>query len=383
MKQCPIARICPAGRRPSVSGEIRSLAVCREPRPVNAAHMAGSPGGMPNLAQSLKGQLPPGLQRCVSATLLLPFLTCALVGSAQAVRPEPCLPHLNTGRWNTSGSRPIWQNVEASRECEIEDGLQVTIARNLSVLFLGDSLERTLLEDICSLAYDRGLSPHVQLQQLPEALHDEATAHLAYDALLSCRLPGGYLQQTGFVLGTWPTGPYWLAYAHSNTPPQERVAQAKRLFLQQWGAQPDVIVLNANYWDNFRFTSDEYGITNLDGLESWKAHFFELLELVNDLFPRTKIKFYHTSIVRVANEQLREPVIADLNKAGATMAYQAGWQVVDLTRLVENFESFTYLRDAHHPQPFITTALYDLYLSSAAKLLPRRLRGHSSIAVDN
>ncbi len=293
-----------------------------------------------------------------------------------ASRAETCLPHLHLGRWNSSGPAPLWRSIEATGECGIKDGLDLTIASNLSVLLFGDSFERIMVQDICNLALSRGLESQSQQQQLPEAIQNEHLAPLGYDAITSCRLHSGYLQQTGFTMGVWPTGPYWLTNAHSGSPPQERVVQAHRLFLQQWPAQPDIVVFNANYWDSFRFITNEYGITNEDVLETWKGHFSDLLDLATELFPRAA-KFYHTSLVKVYNDKLREPVIADLNREGPSLAYQAGWQVVDLNRLVENFEGFGYLRDPHHPQSFILTAFYDMLVSSAAELLPRRRRGQT------
>lgn len=291
---------------------------------------------------------------------------------ASAIEPDTCLLDKYTGNWNATGNRPVWQHSRPG--CRVDDGLTLTLRHNYSVLLLGDSLEREQLRDVCNLAYERGLNPHYQSRQLPEGVQPNEEHHLGYDSLLTCRLPAGYLQLTGFIMGVWPNGPYWLSHAHSDTSPLMRVVQAKKIFMQQWGDAPDIILINANFWDNFRFSHDQFGITSLDILEQWRAHFRTLLELVEEHFPSVRLKFYHTSITRVPNELLVPAVISDLNTAGASVALEAGWQVVDQARLIDSFQNYDhYLRDHHHPKPFILLALYDVYLSTAARLMPKSI----------
>lgn len=297
-------------------------------------------------------------------------VSLAILSQASAVAPDACLLDKYSGSWNTTGNRPVWQHSRPG--CRVHDGLTLTVKHNFSVLLLGDSLEREQLRDVCNLARERGLNPQYQSRQLPEGVQPKEEQHLGYDSLLTCRLPAGYLQLTGFVMGVWPSGPYWLSHAHSDTSPLVRVVQAKKIFMQQWGAAPDIILVNANFWDNFRFSHDQFGITSLDKLEEWRANFGKLLALVDQHFPSVRLKFYHTSLTRVPNELLVPAVISDLNTAGASVALEAGWQVVDQARLIDSFQDYdNYLRDHHHPKPFILLAMYDLYLSTAARLMPK------------
>ena len=174
------------------------------------------------------------------------------------------------------------------------------------------------------------------------------------------------------MFGAWPFGPYWLSDSHSDTPPQVRLKQARSIFLEQWNAQPDIIILNVNFWDVHRFEYDAFGITNQQTLLEWKDNFSNLLDLVVEQFPETRLKFYHTSVTRVPNVNLAQPVIADLNTAGAGLVYAAGWEVFDLASLVGHFQNYdTYLRDHHHPTPFVLLALFDMYMNSAARVMPK------------
>ena len=301
-----------------------------------------------------------------------------LICSPDVVRgQDKCLLQISTGTWQTTGMRPVWQD-NSQEDCQISDGINTAMAHNYSVLLLGDSLEREQIRDICAYAQERGLLAQFESRLLPE-VNPSKEEHLAYDSLLTCRLPTGYIQLAGFMTGAWPSGPYWLSHAHSDTPPQVRIKQARILFEQQWGAQPDILIFNINFWDAHRFEYNGFGITNQLVLRDWKENFNNLLGLINEQFPKTRLKFYHTSITRVPNELLPQPVIADLNTAGTGLAYSAGWQVVDLTSLVAHFqESDSYLRDHHHPKPFILLALFDMYMSSAARLIPKP---HSHLTV--
>lgn len=80
-------------------------------------------------------------------------------------------------------------------------------------------------------------------------------------------------------------------------------------------------------------------------------------------------------MTRVPNVNLAQPVIADLNTAGAGLASAAGWEVFDLASLVGHFQDHNmYFRDHHHPKPFVLLALFDMYMNSAARVMPQALR---------
>ena len=302
------------------------------------------------------------------------LLTRALVWQTSALQPDECLMGKYIGSWNATGTRPVWQHSRP--ECQVADGLSLTLRHNYSTLLLGDSLEGYQLGDVCDLARDRGIAAQYGVEQLVEGVlpkeEQPPSYESHYDTLRTCRLPAGYLQMTGFVMGVWPSGPYWISHRHSDTSPLYRIAQARKIFTQQWGAPPDIILLSANYWDNHRFSHDEFGITSLDKLEEWRANFSKLLSFIEEQFPSVRLKFYHTSITRVPNADLVPAVISSLNIAGANLALKAGWQVVDQASLIDSFQDYaTYLRDHHHPKPFILLAVYDLCLSTAARLMPK------------
>ena len=119
---------------------------------------------------------------------------------------------------------------------------------------------------------------------------------------------------------------------------------------------------------------NDFGITDLDLLSEWKKRFADLLVTVDESFPKTRVKIFHNSVLRVTEEFLTAPVISELNTAGMNLAHKAGWQVVDLAGLVQNFETRDkYLRDGHHPHAFVMHALFDIYMSKAAHLLRKVL----------
>ena len=93
-------------------------------------------------------------------------------------------------------------------------------------------------------------------------------------------------------------------------------------------------MINVNFCDIHRFEYDAFGITNQQTLLEWKDKFSSLLDLVVEQFPETRLRFYHTSVTRVPNVNLAQPLIADLNTAGAGLASAAGWEVFDLARIL-------------------------------------------------
>ena len=141
--------------------------------------------------------------------------------------------------------------------------------------------------------------------------------------------------------------------------------------MQRWGRPPDILVLNINFWDVHRFSHDGCRVTNVEVLQDWNRHFRNILLHLNHVFPESKVKIYHTS---ARAPYFPQPVVMELNMAGSRLAFQEGWTIADLASMAQFFESTqSYLRDLRHPDSFMLLSLFNLYLSTAARLLPGTL----------
>ena len=143
---------------------------------------------------------------------------------------DRCLAQTLSGHWLRDVPYPVWQ--ESSSDCQGSNGIDLAISHNYSVLFLGDSLDAHQLTDIYVAAQERGLATLNESHLLSYHSSESGGTH-AYDSLITCRLPAGHLQFTGFKFGAWPFGPYWLSDSHSDTPSQVRLKQARSNFLEQ------------------------------------------------------------------------------------------------------------------------------------------------------
>lgn len=301
------------------------------------------------------------------ALLLLTVLAvgCGCVVGLQ----DPCLRQQFQGAWKGEEDHYTW--FAHDHPCQVSDFINVSRSSNFSVLYFGDSTDRFQLHDVCHYLRNKGLNPRLEQQLLPEGTATEHEEHFGFDSLISCSWSTGYIHWGGLIPGAWPSGEYFNPGEHSSTPARVRITNTRERFLERWGRPPDILVLNINFWDVHRFSHDGCRVTNEETLQDWNGHFRDILLHLNQVFPETKVKIYHTS---ARAPHFPQPVVMELNNAGSWLAFQEGWNVADLSSMAQFFEhTQSYLRDTRHPKSFMLLSLFNLYLSTAARLVPSAL----------
>ena len=106
------------------------------------------------------------------------LLVLFFCGSTAAFGQDRCLAKILSGHWLRDVPYPVWQ--ESSKDCLGNNGIDLAISHNYSVLFLGDSLDAHQLTDIYVLAQERGLAADIESRLLPNHSPASEGTH-AYD----------------------------------------------------------------------------------------------------------------------------------------------------------------------------------------------------------
>ena len=278
---------------------------------------------------------------------------------------DSCLQQRFFGSWTQARGNTAWQSLDLT--CKVESYVEHFNTQNFSIVLFGDSMERYQIHDVYEDLLSKGVKARLDQKLLPEAHSNPDEERQAFDSVLSCHLENGYMQWSGLIPGVWPSGGFYQPELHNGVPAKARISNARAIFQKQRSGSPDIIILNINLWDTYRFQHDGSKITNQGVLHEWKHHFWDILVHIGEVFPSTQVRFYHTTARSV---RFPQPVVMDLNAAGSHLAHRAGWNIVDLSSMVNFFQDTeSYLRDPHHPKAFVLLALFDIYLSSAARLV--------------
>ena len=278
---------------------------------------------------------------------------------------DACLQQLFFGTWKEQQEQLIWRSLDP--DCKVSSYIDAFNTYNLSIVFFGDSMERYQIHDVHDDLISKGIEARLEQDLLLGANVNPDEDRQAFDSVLSCHLPNGYLQWTGLIPGAWPSGEYYQPELHNGIPGRARISKSKDVFEERRGGSPDMVILNINLWDTYRFEHDGSRITNEGMLHEWRHHFWGMLMHIDEVFPSTRLRYYHTTGRSV---RFPQPVVMELNAAGGHLAHRAGWNIVDLSSMVNFFQDTNgYLRDPHHPKAFVLLALFDVYMSSAARLL--------------
>lgn len=279
--------------------------------------------------------------------------------TAECATIHACADAYTVGHWvqPDAGAELSWHPF--AQDCQIFDGIRSTVDGNFSVFSFGDSVDFRLVIDVCTAStYGKfTLRPHESASPYPEF------AGHGFDSFATCVFEAGFLYHA-YVLGVSQEEQFHMPDAHSKRSAKQRLQAARRDFAAHWSSSPDVIVFSCNFWDNFRMAHDKHGITDLRNLALWRKDLAELLDLIDDTFPATKVKIFHTSAYNIKPD-LPQPVVHDLNMAATSCVMNnRNWVLLDLTRLTNVFQHRQdYLRDMHHPKPYVLLTLYNLYIS--------------------
>ena len=291
------------------------------------------------------------------------LIVAAILGSLQ-IRALDCSRQFTAGHWvsNTTAKNGIrW--TPFSEDCSLVEAFSVMRSRSLSVFVLGDSVDYWFLRDICEKAWEDQwspifeMTPHISAQPFPEqAVH-------GYDSFSTCQLRDSLIH-FAFITGISETGEAHHSGIHSQRTAAVRLQDAAKNFYEYQTRSPDIIVLSTNFWDHFRMQHSPAGVTNQTVLQLWSQEFSAFVRHIDQAFPEVPVKVYHTSAF-TTREDLSQPVTQDLNMAAISLLdQQPDWSVVNLVALTAGFKNRTsYLRDQHHPQPFIHLTLFDICVS--------------------
>ncbi|GAX74967.1 hypothetical protein CEUSTIGMA_g2413.t1 [Chlamydomonas eustigma] len=271
--------------------------------------------------------------------------------------------------------------AEATQSHEVKAtenaGRDMSMTHNkTSILFLGDSVDRLMMEDVCALQSGIVL-PRYNSTNL-------------YDSFFYCYAPKAKLQ-LGYhsILGVHPTGPYMGAVQSPKT--LQRIKTAVKEFGKVFAGpkqQLDAVVIASNFWDIGRICHPD--VAGRDPklcsgavlppwfLAEWMTNFTSVVNKVKEALGNhvhsTKL-IYHTELKpRVMNYTSgehssskgklgRSQYVAQLNAAGRITANVLGMHEADFAVIAEGFTREQSLRDCHHPTEKLGLEFFNIYLN--------------------
>jgi len=307
------------------------------------------------------------------------------------------------GAEQLAAAPPRWQTIDP--RCQLATLLDSIVAAGIGtcgrksggddseqphrILMLGDSVDRTVVRDVCHAA--AGLNP-------PQRAVDGQACMEQWvgDDEWACRLPGAVFAVQPFW-GVSPLGPY---NRNRTGAARQRIQKALAKFPKSFGAAPDLAVIGALLWDLARWKIiDPDGIMASDQLPSellleWMGNMEDLLKLLRAGVPSTTMLAVHTlPFPRLAAKPsaagslahgtiTRHAHVAQLNAAMRHLAGVHGYQVLDLEVMTSQFhQAGQYLADNTHPAPWLSRAVANILLNMAREVplradnqaAPRRL----------
>jgi hypothetical protein len=262
--------------------------------------------------------------------------------------------------------------IRAGRRAVAATGTCAPTPPDTRLLFLGDSVDRTIIKHTCQAADG--------LQDSKAAEGGACTQKFLEDEGWACRLPGIVLANQVFW-GASPVGPYNLNRSGS---PAERLQRALAAFPQAFGGPPDVIVLGVNLWDLARWKMmDREGVMASNELSAarlaeWTANADAIFSLVKGGAAAGAALVFHTLHLPRLDDSKKDGTlahatisrrahVAQLNAAGRHLARRHGFQILDLELMtVEFHDADPYLMDNTHPAAWFSREIANVVLNIAA-----------------
>ncbi|EIE18040.1 hypothetical protein COCSUDRAFT_55044 [Coccomyxa subellipsoidea C-169] len=222
-----------------------------------------------------------------------------------------------------------------------------------TILIFGDSVDRFLIDDFHQVVDDKVDMPEAK----KVALKSKFTRH---------HTPGVSLE-----------GPYHLNEVLPKSP-QMVIDEAKRSF-ESLAQVPDVVVFNANLWDIGRLWAWDRGTFSHDHLDEsfsrdWLRNGSHILQLIQVSFASSVLIAHTTALPALescdTDRHAQAPTgrrthVVQLNALLRELVLQnPRWHLVDVELLTLHFWPVDkYLRDTHHPLPFVTMNMLNVYLN--------------------
>eukprot|EP00208_Stichococcus_sp_RCC1054_P003523 CAMPEP_0206148892 /NCGR_PEP_ID=MMETSP1473-20131121/37494_1 /ASSEMBLY_ACC=CAM_ASM_001109 /TAXON_ID=1461547 /ORGANISM="Stichococcus sp, Strain RCC1054" /LENGTH=999 /DNA_ID=CAMNT_0053546325 /DNA_START=14 /DNA_END=3011 /DNA_ORIENTATION=- len=248
----------------------------------------------------------------------------------------------------------------------------------LGVLFLGDSVDRDTLLDVCSLAWGGARVP-TWFQVDEECRVEWGHATRCFQCVLPTAILANQMVHSAHPVN--PLGPEVPFYLKKSQPAEDRARNAWELFNATHGRGPDLVVVGSAMWDAVMYRQ-----SGLDGgwrpggllpealLRTWRRDLADLLAVVQELAGDQAHVIFRTTAPPMAppppgtvnfwNVALPAHV-AQLNAAARAAAAEAGVRVVDLALMAASFHGpYWYLKDNLHPAPWFNLEVFNIYLNS-------------------
>ena len=236
-----------------------------------------------------------------------------------------------------------------------------------TILLIGDSVERFTVEDFCGTA---------EASMAWTVLDGPIIAASQVDTdLLTCTI-GQLVLAFMHIPGVHPTGPWFMGDVNASTPLFKATA-AINFLSGQLGRNPDLVVLSSNFWDVSRVNTHSSATLQrpFDAafIQQWMADAEALFDAVDELVPKA-VKVLHTTALPAlvdcnggnhVHKHLGSRMhVTQLNMAMRRLAGRLSWHLIDLEEMLNGFwPPSVYVRDAHHPKPWVLLTVVDMYLA--------------------
>lgn len=252
-------------------------------------------------------------------------------------------------------------------DCQLENKLLLVPSMELSVLFLGDSIDWFIMETAC-LMHIKGETPIQRIDRF----------HSFNYCVPPLKTKGVKLGQM-YIPGVHPSGPYFLMEQKPDT--LERITLAISEFKKKLHVTSiDAIVISSNLWDLARLckvenhTSCQGPFLEQDFIKGWMRNFTRVIKAVRDVSqPNEPMLIYHTTAMPNADCETGRVTMKDylgssayahqLNEAGLEVASKEGIEIIDLARMTQGLGTRHRLQDVVHPQPKIREEVFNLLLN--------------------
>eukprot|EP00884_Botryococcus_braunii_P011908 jgi/Botrbrau1/20718/Bobra.0058s0047.1 len=289
----------------------------------------------------------------------------------------------------------IWQVFDQS--CQLKDLASFHAAadmgqlpsgsqrpRKVGILMFGDSNDREMAGDYCRFV---GANMHpfdIVLDGEGDRAESTCNSRLAKNGLncLSCVTETLHITREA-IWGILPGKKHEDRIGEA----RERILKGLELYQQERGTYPDMVVLNSNSWDIAQLGLSKAGRDILQReelpqswLQDWIAAAESLFRLLKELTAGSgtmlvyhttaypELKYCSNSSLHRAHMLGRRPHFAQINAAGRHVAQRMGFHVVDLELMLAGYVvPRDYLRDDHHPKPFVLLNLLNIYLNLLAR----------------
>ena len=288
-----------------------------------AAHWGRAQGEPCSLGQGSRNEaLNPVASAVYDAAISLMPGVLVSQESAEAVFWEPTTPDL------------LPQEQRAARRI-------AAVGQGIDILLLGDSVDRYLIEDSCSL-YNGSML---------EWAHDVIKYKAAVSPSGICRCFWGTI---GFVhlYGARPTGPYLLNHVNNAQDPYTdttlRIPFVLSHYNRSFGKLPDVVVYQANLWDAQQFMRVYNETDEREGVvRRYMADIDHNLDLVSDILPNSSVLLMRTTPTNLAFK-----FEGEFNAALRCVSQRKGIGLLDWDLMTSTVEPrASMFRDRTHPNP--------------------------------